>query len=374
MNTNKISILFFLLCICYTCVSAQYEKPEGVIRIMTYNVAYCRGYDSYQDGSKTNPYNTERIGKIIKALDPDIIALQELDSGNINKRFLLQEIQKASGIDYEVIYGMSDLAPVGNYGIGILIKKKYPVLQVRKIKLPGTVYGTNPPVKNNDRLLFRIMTDRFYFMCTHLDLNDDQRVASAAIINNELDYMRKPTFLAGDMNDSHRWGGGAFAQFFNDKWDRFSTDEFTISNPKNESTIDYILYYNYKDKNEYSPVSTHAIRGMLTIPGEPTQIQVEYASDHLPVIVDIKDNTSVGMTEQKRYPLSIIQKENRLSINGLPEGHLSYHIFSNSGSCMDTGNVTISNNSIAIDSLTKGTYILNILQNGNAIYNYKFMK
>lgn len=374
MIKKVISILVFFLPVAM--LSAQtYPKEQGIIRMMTYNVAYCRGFDGYQDGNKTNKYNTERIGKIIKALDPDVVALQELDSGNINKRFLLEEIQKASGIDYEFIYGVSDLADVGNYGLGILIKKKYPVLQVRKYKLPGTVYGSNPPIKNNDRLMLRIMTDRFYFMCTHLDLNDEQRTISAGMINNELEYMRKPSFLAGDLNDSHRWNGGAFANYFNDTWDLFSTTEYTISNPNNKSTIDYILHHAYNGENEYSVVSTHAVRGMLQIPNELTQILVEYASDHVPVILDIRDNKSVGISLLEEDSFSIIQKEDYLHVDKCPGGDFFYKIYSSSGGCINIGSVNENRHFISIGQLYKGTYFLTIQKaNGHVVYNRKFIK
>ncbi len=374
MVKKVISTLVFVLSV-ITLSAQTYSKEPGVIRMMTYNVAYCRGFDGYQDGSKTDKQNTERIGKIIKALDPDVVALQELDSGNINRRFLLEEIQKASGIDYEVIYGMSDLADVGNYGLGILIKKKYPVLQVRKYKLPGTVYGSNPPIKNKDRLMLRIMTDRFYFMCTHLDLNDEQRIISAGIINNELEYMRKPSFLAGDLNDSHRWNGGAFTNCFNDTWDLFSTTEYTISNPNNKNTIDYILYHAYNGESQYSVVSTHAVRGMLQIPNEPTQILVEYASDHVPVILDIRDNKSVGISDLEEDSFFIIQKENSLYVDKCMEGDFSYKIYSISGGCINIGSVNENRQLIPIGQLQKGTYFLTLhATGGHMVYNQKFIK
>ena len=72
----KKRIGFFFLLSIYLNTWAQYEKPEGVIRFMTYNVAYCRGYDGFQNGSKTDIYNTQRIGKIIKALNPDVTRIR----------------------------------------------------------------------------------------------------------------------------------------------------------------------------------------------------------------------------------------------------------------------------------------------------------
>ena len=351
---------FFVWCalIFATFVQAQHEKPAGAIRFMTYNVSYCRGFDSYQNGSKTNPYNTQRIGKIIKALDPDVVALQELDSGNINKRFLLDDIRKATGVDYQVIYGASDKADVGNYGVGILIKRNIPVLDIKKKKLPGTVYGSNPVIKNNDRLLLRIMTENFYFNCTHLDLNTEQRVNSAAIINNELDYLRKPSFLAGDLNDSHRWNGGAFTEFFNETWDIFSTLEYTISEPENHSTIDYILYYNYNNKNLYKSVGSRAVRGMLEIPGE-SPIQVEYASDHLPVYADVIFNNPSSTEILNSDEVKIIQEKDCIRFEGLEEGLYEVIISQLSGKTIYSSQVS-NIVPIEINKLMKGPYLIRL--------------
>ncbi len=371
----KKRIGFFFLLSIYLNTWAQYEKPEGVIRFMTYNVAYCRGYDGFQNGSKTDIYNTQRIGKIIKALHPDVVALQELDSANINNRYLLEDIKNASGIDYQMVYGVSDYdAYAGNYGNGILIKKDFPVLGVKRMKLPGTVYGSEPPIKNNSRLLLRVMTEKFYFMCTHLDLDTEQRINSGSIINNELDYMRKPSFLAGDMNDSHRWGGGVFTSSFNETWDLYSTTDYTISLPDNQNTIDYILYHNYKNRNEYSAVSSYAVRGKLDIPGESYPIQVEYASDHLPVILDVKDNFSTGLSESCLSKVLVQQRDNQLSLYGLSDFSYTYFVYSMAGFPICSGTVRENENLIPLDFLEKGLYILKLMQGEQTILNWKFVR
>lgn len=52
----------------------SHKKPEGVIRVMSYNVHGCAGRDG-----RISP---ERIARVIAAHDPDIVALQELDAND----------------------------------------------------------------------------------------------------------------------------------------------------------------------------------------------------------------------------------------------------------------------------------------------------
>ena len=51
MVKKVISTLVFVLSV-ITLSAQTYSKEPGVIRMMTYNVAYCRGFDGYQDEVK----------------------------------------------------------------------------------------------------------------------------------------------------------------------------------------------------------------------------------------------------------------------------------------------------------------------------------
>lgn len=60
---------------------------------------------------------------------------------------------------------------------------------MKKIPLPG----------DEPRVVVRTDFEDFVFMSTHFDLNDNKRIQGAGIISTELDYIRKPVFLAGDL-------------------------------------------------------------------------------------------------------------------------------------------------------------------------------
>ena len=89
---------------------------------MTYNSYYCRGNTGTPAVSQTN---TENFARVIKTLDADIVAIQELDKGalNRNKRDLLQEIADATGIDYQVVFAPAADYMGGKIGPGVLVKR-----------------------------------------------------------------------------------------------------------------------------------------------------------------------------------------------------------------------------------------------------------
>ena len=73
----------------------SYPKAPGAIRLLTYNTHYCKG--GYDPG-EINESNVKKLAQVIKALDADVIALQELDSASQSRgnRYLLHEIQESN--------------------------------------------------------------------------------------------------------------------------------------------------------------------------------------------------------------------------------------------------------------------------------------
>ena len=265
--------LGLLLFIPFFMMSGNHNYPrtwDGCIRLMTYNVAYARGNTGHS-GFMTA--KVDEVGVVIKMLDPDIVALQELDSACAERyyRYLLKDIKEATGKDYQLIYTSVMPYNTGNIGNGILVKSDLTVSRIKVLKV-----GSEKPIT-------RIDLDRFTFFNAHLHVDCVEcRQQSAAVLNSELKYIRRPSFLAGDLNDSHRWGGGAFPLLIDNDWILSSTLEPTI--PGNPSTIDYILYHDYNNSGlklgNSDPVT------VLTLPERI--INVGEVSDHYPVYLDIK--------------------------------------------------------------------------------------
>lgn len=154
------------------------------IKVMTYNVRSGLGMDRVR--------TPERPSAVIAALQPDIIAIQEVDSATqrSNKQYVLGEIAArtammplyAPAIDYDG----------GRYGIGLLCRQK-----------PRTVKSVALPGSEEARRLLIAEFDDFVAASTHLSLTPADALASTDIIRREAAaYAPKPFILMGDFNST----------------------------------------------------------------------------------------------------------------------------------------------------------------------------
>lgn len=151
------------------------------LRLMTYNVHNGTGLDDKTDYA--------RIGGIVKALGPDAVALQELDSATARSQGhdVLAEIAAAAGM--HGCFAAAIDFDGGKYGIGILSREE--PLGWRKIALPG---------REEARTMLIAEFDRYVLACVHLSLTEADRMASLPIIREAARDYDKPFFLAGDLN------------------------------------------------------------------------------------------------------------------------------------------------------------------------------
>lgn len=302
---KKFVLLFFVCCFLFGLDAQTYPKAPGVIRLLTYNTHYCKGGG---DPGSIDDYNTRRVALVIEALDADVVALQELDSAasSRGRRDLLKQIAEYSNIDYQRVFGGAENYDGGKVGPGVLVKKEFPITKKKLIPLAG----------DEARCAIRVDLEGFTFLSTHLDLNDTKRIQSANTIVNEVDYIRQPAFLAGDLNDSHRWGQGGIA--FPTLLTKFTIASDTEGNSipgrtDNNGLIDYILYHDYKTSG-IKIVDTHIVRELKV---EGSVIDLASVSDHYPVFVDIEVpglsaiENATATQEVKLYPTFV---QDRLNI------------------------------------------------------------
>lgn len=260
------------------CVSAQnYNKEKGAIRLLTYNTHYCKGAT---DPGELTKDNIEKLGKVIKALDADVVALQELDSASIHRdnRYLLKEIADAAGSGYVPYYGSAAPFDEGSIGCGVLIKNTLPVKGIQVIHLPG----------DETRAAVAVELKNFIFIGTHSDLNDEKRREGAQIVCDWIGKKSKPVFLAGDLNDSHRWpnGGVSFPVWI--KYFDIISDTTGNSIPgrtDSEALIDYVLLLKNRKASKVKVLRTHILR---TVSVDGKSVDTATVSDHYPVFVDVK--------------------------------------------------------------------------------------
>ena len=252
----------------------KYAKAEGNVRIMTYNCFYCKS----NTASKTfSAEHTAAFAQVIKALNPDVVVIQELDSGTTEraKRYLLDDIRRDTGLDYDLFFGSAAPYSEGKIGPGVLYKRAMQPTSIKKIALPG----------KETRALMVLTFPRFTLLGTHLDLDVTARKTSAEIVNHELTTLAtQPVFFAGDLNDSPSWKPEQTAfPIIERSFEIISARSGSIPDQPNE-TIDYILV-DKAHKGAVKVVQTAVVK-QLEINGKVTETGT--ISDHFPVFVDVR--------------------------------------------------------------------------------------
>lgn len=252
---NKIKILLFLgLIVCVPSFANEVPVQEGnSIRLASYNVRNSLGMDNITDH--------QRVADVINRINPDIIAIQELDSvtNRSNQVDVLDALSRktlmfptyAAAIDHDG----------GKYGIGVLSKEK--PLSVKRIALPG---------REEARMLLIVELEAYYFGCTHFSLNAEDRMQSVEIIKREAGKLDKPFFLAGDMNASP---DSPVQEAMNESFTALNSPKentYPATNPT--ACIDYI--YGYDGMEDWSRLTNRGV------------IAEELASDHRPLYADIR--------------------------------------------------------------------------------------
>ena len=243
-----------------------YGRLPNSIRLATYNTHRCEGWETQTNVDRANYNNT---AKVISLIDPDVIALQELDKFTTwHPHDQLQELADRTGM--KPYYCKTIDYRGGDYGIGILSKRE----PLRTVS--GDLLGTEA------RKFFLAEFDDYIFIATHLcHLETTNRAQSVEIINayiaaNYASYT-KPIFLAGDFNESNM--SSEMMVKLKEKWEIISTSSNTFMNTATPKRIDYIVLY--KGNKAACEVLGTAVPSY-------DEINVNKVSDHLPVLVDIK--------------------------------------------------------------------------------------
>ena len=239
-----------------------YGRLPNSIRLATYNTHRCEGWETQTNVDRANYNNT---AKVISLIDPDVIALQELDKFTTwHPHDQLQELADRTGM--KPYYCKTIDYRGGDYGIGILSKRE--PLRTVSGDLPGT----------EARKFFLAEFDDYIFIATHLcHLETTNRAQSVEIINANYASYTKPIFLAGDFNESNM--SSEMMVKLKEKWEIISTSSNTFMNTATPKRIDYIVLY--KGNKAACEVLGTAVPSY-------DEINVNKVSDHLPVLVDIK--------------------------------------------------------------------------------------
>lgn len=223
-------------------------REENTLRIMSYNIRNGIGTD--------NVAQLQRTADVILRERPDILALQEVDSvtQRTHHRYILGDLAQMTLM--HPTYAPAIPLGEGKYGVGILSKEK--PLRYNYYPLPG---------REELRTLLVVEFEDYVYCCTHLSLTPEDQLLSLPVINRIADTIRKPLFIAGDMN-AH-----PDSEFIGELKKNFRiishTKAATYPADRPDELLDYIAVHK-KDSAIVTPVAARVVNEPL-------------ASDHRPI-------------------------------------------------------------------------------------------
>jgi endonuclease/exonuclease/phosphatase family metal-dependent hydrolase len=250
--------------------AAPREGSSKCVRVMTYNVHSCIGMDG-----KVSPH---RIARVIAQYEPDIVALQELDVGRGKTDSIDQAHRIAHYLQMEFHFHAALQLEEEQYGDAILTH--LPMRFVKSTLLPGLVGKPHLEPRGALWVAIDVCGTEIQLINTHLGLHRKERAAQVQSLlgTDWLGHpdMQPPVILCGDFNatpHSREW---------KKLHERLPDAQVMMANhrPKNTffsrmpgARIDHVFA---DDSLEFVGVET------------PNTELVRLASDHLPLIVDVK--------------------------------------------------------------------------------------
>ena len=249
----------------------------GRLRVATYNILGGRNTDGERDLS--------RVAEVISAINPDLIALQEVDVGTerIGGVDIPAELGRLTGMNH--VFGSAMPFQGGHYGEAIL--SRFPLSEIKRHPLPH-LEASEPRMALEAIVEIGPAKRRLSFLATHLDHQRDQtdRMMQAVRLNEISSDISYPALLAGDLNarpdsDPIRTITGKGWQF---TLPVIEGGNHTFSSAKPRYRIDYILA-----RPGSSWKVTAAKTGVDLFPGNAAwKSLLELASDHLPVVTELE--------------------------------------------------------------------------------------
>ena len=230
--------------------------PEK-LRVMSYNLRFGELAD------------LDELAKQIKDLNPDFVALQEVDvntdrsiSPHINGRNMVSELAGLTGM-FGYYARTINFGP-GYYGIAIL--SKHPCVKMERFELPD-------PFNVEARVLMKGVFElhgkkEIVFAATHFDWKDaSTRTLQAKTVLDRLRGESMPVILGGDFND----GPDAEAiRLIKAEMDDLTNTDITF--PEDNMKLDYLF---------------SMPKGKVELTNTFVPVSEKRKSDHLPVVSDI---------------------------------------------------------------------------------------
>ena len=250
--------LWISLVLVFVSASLTADEPARV-RVLTYNIHHGEGMDGKID--------LARIAGVIKRLEPDVVALQEVDVKTTRSQDVDQAAELGRLTGMHVAFGKAMDYAGGQYGEAIL--SRWPLEEVQVLALP---YATDC----EPRCLLAARIQRsdggpaFVFAGTHLEhAQATVRLCQAGKLSPKLAYVQEmPVILAGDLNDGpESMPMSVLRRHWTSATSSSSLPTFPADQPR--VAVDHVLY---RPESHWQVLETQVV-------DEPL------ASDHRPLLV-----------------------------------------------------------------------------------------
>jgi len=177
-----------LLMVVALALSLGLSQVEG-LRVVSYNIKHGRGNDNVVD--------LERTARVLRALSPDIVGLQEVDDLATRSGGVPQADRLGQLLGLHHAFGRFMDFQGGAYGMAIL--SRHPIVRTESVRLPD---GNEPRVALAVDVLLP-GDRRITIVNVHFDWvgDDGFRFAQAMALTTYLDALKTPYVLLGDFND-----------------------------------------------------------------------------------------------------------------------------------------------------------------------------
>lgn len=248
--------------------SSSKRTDKTILRVMTYNIHHGEGVDGKVD--------IDRIAKVIRDANADVVALQEVDRGVERTKKIDIMMLLADKTDMAYAFGKNIDYQGGDYGNGMLTK--FPILEERNLHYTMIRTGEQRGLL---QLVLDVRGQEVVVMNTHIDYrqDDSERVLNVAEIRDSVRrYQPRPVLLCGDFNDIPASRTAVrMKEDFVDSWEVAGTGNgFSYSASEPVKRIDYIFV------SKPAPGKPFVLR-----PVSAMVVQSD-ASDHLPVVVEFR--------------------------------------------------------------------------------------
>jgi endonuclease/exonuclease/phosphatase family metal-dependent hydrolase len=230
---------------------------QDTVRVLAYNIHHGAGMDLKLD--------LERIAKLIKDLDPDLVALQEIDSVVTRTEGVNQADVLGRLTEMTAVFGEFMPYQGGKYGMAVM--SKWPIWESTNHRLPD---GSEPRSALGIRVQSPKTGRELNFVSIHFYETKAERLAQAQALAMAYEGVDSPVILAGDYNSEP---DSPVIAFLKEQWGFVDkgADNFTFSSFEPVREIDYFAL---------RPFDAFKVLNQFTI-DEPV------ASDHKPIFVEL---------------------------------------------------------------------------------------